>query len=64
MICVANDRHKTRAMQIRLHPLLRAQLEKLATQNASTLTSEVSIAIRKHLTEAGLWPPPPERKQR
>lgn len=47
--------------QMRLHRALRAGLEQLVERNAgSTLSSEISIAIRKHLEENGLWPPKPE----
>ena len=53
------DRHKKKPLQLRLHPLLRQQLEVLAQRNASTLTEEISIAIRERLEEAKLWPPPP-----
>jgi hypothetical protein len=55
-----SDRHKKQPFQIRLHPLLRQQLEVLAERNASDLTTEVSIAIRERLEAAGLWPPPAE----
>lgn len=50
------DRHKRKPLQLRLHPLLRAQLEVLAEQNASTLTAETSTAIRERLERHGLWP--------
>jgi hypothetical protein len=53
------DRHKKKPLQLRLHHLLRQQLEALAQRNASTLTEEISIAIRERLEAAGLWPPPP-----
>ncbi len=47
--------------QMRLHRQLRTQLEKLVERNAgSTLSSEISIAIRKHLEDNKLWPPKPE----
>lgn len=47
--------------QMRLHKQLRGQLEKLVERNAgSTLSSEISIAIRKHLEDNKLWPPKPE----
>ena len=42
---------------LRLHKLLRQQLELLVDQNASTLTSEISIALRERLERANLWPP-------
>lgn len=51
------DRHKVKAMVLRLTPKIREQLDKLAEANQSRVTEEVRIAIRKHLTEAGLWPP-------
>lgn len=53
------DRHKKKPFQLRLHPLLRQQLEKLAEANASDMTAEIVIAIRKHLTDSKLWPPQP-----
>jgi hypothetical protein len=58
MLDLMTDRHKRKAFQLRLHELLRRQLEKLAERNASTLTAEASIAIRERLERAGLWPPP------
>lgn len=53
-----NDRHTKKQMQMRIHPAMRAQLELLAERNASTLTAEITIAIRRHLETEGLWPPP------
>lgn len=52
------DRHKRRPMQLRLHDLLRQQLEELVERNASNMTTEISIAIRERLERADLWPPP------
>lgn len=52
------DRHKKKPFQLRLHHLLRQQLEKLADLNASDLTSEISTAIRERLERYKLWPPP------
>lgn len=52
------DRHKRKTTQLRLHPLLRRQLEILAAENANTLTAEITTAIREHLKRAGKWPPP------
>lgn len=49
---------KKKPTQLRLHPLLRRQLEKLAERNASTMTTEIVTAIRKYLEANGLWPPP------
>lgn len=56
----SDDRHsgETKPMQLRIHPLLRQQLEILAERNLTTMTAEVVAALRKHLTENGLWPPP------
>jgi hypothetical protein len=51
------DRHKQEPFQLRLHPLLKRQLEKLADRNASNITDETRVAIRKYLEENGLWPP-------
>jgi hypothetical protein len=52
----ANDRHKSQAFQLRMHPVLRTQLEKLAERKLTTLTAEVVEAIRRHLEANGLWP--------
>lgn len=52
------DRHKNKPLQLRLHPLLRQQLQTLADRNLTTLTAEATAAIRRHLEENGLWPPP------
>lgn len=57
------DRHKGKAMQLRLHEKLREQLQKLVDRNASTLTSEITIAVRERLQREGLWPPPEEPKE-
>lgn len=51
------DRHATKQFQIRLHASLRQQLKKLSKRNLSTMTAEITTAIRKHLTSEGLWPP-------
>lgn len=53
-------RHKYKAIQFRPHTLLREQLEILCEQNASSLTAELTIALREHLRRAGLWPPKQE----
>ena len=42
----------------RLHDCLRAQLEKLATRNATRLSTEIIAAMREHLERNGMWPPP------
>jgi hypothetical protein len=54
------SRHRYPPFQMRLHPLLRAQLEKLCERNASDMSEEIRIAVRKHLAENDLWPPTPE----
>ncbi len=51
------DRHKKKPFQLRLHHLLRQQLELLAERNASDMTQEISTAIRERLERANLWPP-------
>lgn len=54
------DRHKGKAISLRLHPKIHEQLKKLVDQEASNQTQEITNAIREHLKEKGLWPPPPE----
>jgi hypothetical protein len=49
---------KKKPFQMRLHPLLRQQLERLAERNATDMTEEVTRAIRERLEREGLWPPP------
>jgi len=51
------DRHRHKQLNLRLHSVLRAQLEILADRNLTNLTIEATAAIRKHLAENGLWPP-------
>ena len=50
------DRHSNKGFQMRLHPLLREQLEKAVSQNASSISEEVRIAIRERLERLKLWP--------
>ena len=45
-------------LHVWLDPVLRDAIEALAERSRRTLTMEVSIALEKHLKEAGLWPPP------
>lgn len=52
------DRHKGKPLQLRLHHSLRQQLDVLTGRNATTLTTEISRAIRELLKAEGLWPPP------
>lgn len=52
------DRHVAKPFPVRLHPVIRTQLEKLVEQNVgTTITAEIVAAIRKHLADNGLWPP-------
>lgn len=52
------DRHIAKPFPVRLHPVIRQQLEKLVEQNVgTTITAEIVAAIRKHLADNGLWPP-------
>lgn len=53
----SGDRHKKKQTQLRLHPLLRAQLEKLVERKLTTMASEITEALRKHLEANNLWPP-------
>jgi hypothetical protein len=63
MACMAKNRpgnrHKKVQTQIRMHPVMREQLDKLVERNLSDLTAEITEAIRKHLRENELWPPTP-----
>ena len=52
------DKHKNPQFQLRLHPLLRQQLQKSADRNATTITEEARTALRKYLESVGLWPIP------
>ncbi len=65
MSCMAKkkpDRHTLKPFQIRLHPVLRTQLDKLVEQNVgTTITAEIIAAIRNHLAANGLWPPSQDR---
>lgn len=61
MGCMAEKRRKTKLIQIRLHPLLRQQLELQVEQNASTITVEMTAALREYLERKGLWPPPKQQ---
>ena len=54
------DRHRKLQTQLRLDPRVREQLDILVDRRISTLTEEITEAIRKHLADNGLWPPPPE----
>lgn len=55
------DRHLAKPFMIRMHPVLRKQLELLVEMNVtSTMTHEIVEAIKERLRVAGLWPPPPE----
>jgi hypothetical protein len=56
---MAGGPHKTKSLPLRLHPVLRAQLEELCARNLSTLTAEIVRALIEHLRREGLWPPPP-----
>jgi len=66
--CMANkkkttsDRHKRKALQLRMHALLRQQLERLVERNASTLTAEITTAVRERLEKHNLWPIPDDEK--
>lgn len=58
------DRHKKKALQLRIHPLIRQQLEALVSLHASTLTEEITLAIRERLERYSLWPPPPSTSKK
>ncbi len=50
-----NDRHKPHRM-VRLRERLAAILDKLAEQNATSVTEEMNRAVREMLQREGLWP--------
>jgi hypothetical protein len=50
------DRHANKALPLRMHPLMRKQLDKLALKNATKATEEARRAIRLLLESEGLWP--------
>jgi hypothetical protein len=50
---------KGHGVQLWLHDTLARQLEKLVDRNGSDQSEELRTALRKHLANEGLWPPPP-----
>ncbi len=52
------DRHRGKALQLRIHPLLRQQLEAYCDSEAITLTSGITMAVREFLRQHKFWPPP------
>jgi hypothetical protein len=50
------DRHAKKGFQLRLPPRIRRQLEKLVLRNDSSLTAEITIAVREKLERVELWP--------
>lgn len=54
------DRHKKVQTQLRLHPLMRHQLDELVGRRLSTLAEEITEAVREHLKKHDLWPPSDE----
>lgn len=50
------DRHTKKGFQMRLHYILRQQLDKLVEINASSISDEVRSAIRERLEKYHLWP--------
>jgi hypothetical protein len=53
------DDQQPASLMLRLHPRLRAQLERLCELNASNVSDEIRIAIRERLERHNLWPSPP-----
>lgn len=47
---------KGKPLSIWLDPVLRDAIDQLAEKNRRPLTTEVAIALEKHLRESGLWP--------
>lgn len=50
-------------LQMRLPKPLHQQLRALADRNVTTLSAEVCAALRKHLFDNGLWPPPETKRK-
>lgn len=48
------------AFQVRIPVSLNEALEASMSKNRRLKGTEVQIALEKHLTEQGLWPPPAE----
>jgi predicted transcriptional regulator len=51
------DRHLANPFMFRMRDDMRAQLDRLAERNATTVTAEITTAIRRHLEANDLWPP-------
>lgn len=47
-------------LHVWLDPRLRDAIDRLADRTRRSLTTEVTMALEKHLAEAGLWPFPEE----
>lgn len=58
-----SDRHRKQQTQFRLHPEIRQQLEKLVRRLASTISAEITNAIRERLEKYHLWPPPEQQEE-
>jgi predicted DNA-binding protein len=56
------DRHTGSPFMFRMRQDMRDQLDKLAGRNATTVTAEITFAIRRHLENNDLWPPPAKGK--
>jgi len=57
------DRHKKHPLQLRIHLAYRRQLELLVNQHMTTLTEEITLAIRERLEKHNLWPPSIEQSR-
>ncbi len=51
------QKRKGKNLNIWIEVVLRDAIGQLADTNRRPLTEEVSIALEKHLEQAGLWPP-------
>jgi hypothetical protein len=51
-------------VSLRLAKPLWAALGALAQDNRRTLTAELTLALERHLTENGRWPPPEPPKKK
>jgi hypothetical protein len=55
-----NDRHKKRPLTLRLDDRLHVGARQMADSFATSVTTEIAIALRERLEKHGFWPPKQE----
>lgn len=59
MAAVTKTPNRTgKSLHVYLEPALRDAIDKATKHTRHSLTTEVEIALEKHLKELGFWPPP------